>query len=265
MTAKSRRFVLVLAVLLAATPAAADIVITADEVIHCWDVRPMGNDSVCFTLPRLELRTLSTFDIYEVRLAGSSRVTKLAAQLPQLRITVDSGQYVPPPAVRAEQLRQRVREASAENLLEYAVVVETLAMKASPAEMAARCREMKAALLECERSSQTVAGLLREVRREEAAVRGIWPQATNYLVSGPIAGLLVGLAGGAIGNAIYPEDPMVFCQPGGAIVGCPVGCIVGFVTGVAVSKWRRVSLVARHRDRVNVLVYRVNRAVATPP
>ena len=104
MTAMRRLSVLVPAVLLAAATAAADVVITADEVIHCWDVRPAGSDSVCFMLPRLELRTLSTLDIYEIRLTGPGRVAALSSQLPQVRVVLDSGQPIPAPAARARQM-----------------------------------------------------------------------------------------------------------------------------------------------------------------
>jgi len=238
-TAIRRTSVLGLALLLAVATAAADTVITAQEVISCWVVSADTN-LVRLKLPEGGIRMLYTRDVYEIRLSDSSRVAELTAQLPQVRITLDPARH--------------------------AGALDTLSRNASPTEMAARCREMETSLLDCGRSNEAVVGLLREVRREEAELRGIWPQETNCLVSGPITGLLVGLVGALIGEAIAPTTETEFClSPGGGFVGCPVGCAVGFVTGVAVSKWRRVSLIAEHRVRLNDLVRRVNRAIASPP
>jgi hypothetical protein len=202
MTATHRTLVLGLAVLLAAAMAVADTVITAEEVISCRWVESAGPDSIRFTPPGLRTGVLSTRDICEIRLSDSSRVAELAAQLPGVRVILDSGQPIPPPAVRAEQLRQeRAHEARAEDLPEYAVVVETLAHNASPAKMAARCRDMDAVLRECGRGDDTVVELLREIDREEAALRRIWPEAGTYLLSGTCCGLL----GMTAGTALEPD------------------------------------------------------------
>jgi len=238
MTAIHRTSVLRLALLLAAATAAADTVITAKEAISCW-VESADSNFVRLKLPEGGIRMLHTRDVREVRLSDSSRVSELTNRLSQVRIT-----------------RNRARHAG---------YLDTLARNASPTEMAALYREMKDALLDCPRGSETVVGLVRELHREEAELRTLWPQAASYLVSGPCAGGLLGAVGGAIGDAIYPGNPMTFCDPGGGIVGCPVGCIVGYPVGVAIGRWRRASLIAENRVRVNNLVRRVNRVIASPP
>jgi hypothetical protein len=238
MTAIRHTSVLGLAMLLAATTAVADTVITAQEVIFCRVVSADTN-FVRLKLPEGGIRMLYTRDVHEIRLSDSDRVADLAAQLPQVRITLAPARH--------------------------AGALDTLSRNASPTEMAARCREIEASLLDCGRSNDTVFDLLCEVDREQEALRRIWPQAASYLASGPCAGGLFGAVGGAIGDAIYPEDPMAFCQPGGGIVGYPVGCIIGYPVGVVIGKWRRASLIARHRDRVIDLVRRSNRATASPP
>jgi len=270
MTAVRRMSAIGLAVLLLASTAAADTVITADEVIHCWDVTPAGSDSVCFTLPRLELRTLSTLDVYEVRLPDSSRVAALSERLPQLRVVLDAGQPVPDPAVRIrETLRLRLvrtREARAKGLLWCADVMDTLPRGASPAQMAAWCRDMEFVLRERGTGDEEAAVLLREVSCEAEALRSIGPNMGTCCLYGTLGALLGGLIGVPVGYAIRPgtsnESDLFPCGPG-PVVGAAVGCATGAVIGTA-GTWMRSRLVtAQHRDRVNDLARRVNRAVAS--
>jgi hypothetical protein len=244
-------------VLLTATTAVADTVITAEEVIFCRIVSADTN-FVRLKLPQGGIRMLNTRDVLEIRLSDSSRVAELAAQLPGVRVMLDSGQPVPPPAVRAEQPRQeRVREARAEDRPEYAVVVETLARNALPAAMAARCRDMGAVLCACGRSNDTIFDLFREVDSEQQALRAIWPQVAMYSLYVPSVGLL----GWTIGSLIsFASDP---CEPNP--VGPTVGCIAGPIVGAAIGASQSVNLIARHRGRVNDLIRRVNRALASPP
>ena len=103
MPAIRRKFVLGLAVLLAAATAAADTVITAKEVISC-SVVSADTNFVRLKLPRGGIRMLNTRDIHEIRLSDSSRVAELAAQLPGLEVTPDSAQPAPPPSVPASSL-----------------------------------------------------------------------------------------------------------------------------------------------------------------
>jgi len=222
MTAIRRTFVLGLAVLLAAATAAADTVVTAREVISCA-VESADPDSIRIRLTpprsrpkstreayesratRRRNRTLPVRDIYEVRLADADRVSELRARAPRLRVTQDSGQAIPAPAVRArEMLRsriQQVRKAPAADPHPDNAVVDTLPLRTSPSEMAARCAEMTTALLECELSGDTVSALLREVSRESGALGRIWPQAAAWLALSPVGG---GLIGGLIGHVIDP-------------------------------------------------------------
>ena len=238
MTAVRLLSVLGLAALLAAATAAADTVVKAKEVIRCW-VESADSNVVRLKLPEGGIRMLHTRDVLEIRLSDSSRVVALTTQLPQVNITLD-----------------RPLHAGA---------LDTLTRNASPALIAALCQEMEDVLLDCTQGSETVVGLVRQVRREESGLRTLWPQGASYLVSGPCAGGLLGAVGGAIGDAIYPGNPMTFCDPGGGIVGCPVGCIIGYPIGVAIGAWRRSSLIAAHRIRVNRLVGQVNRVLAVSP
>ena len=282
MRAIRRTSVLGLVVLLAAATAAADTVITAEEVIPCWDVRPAGCDSICFTLPRLELRTLSTLDVYEVRLADSGRVAELSARLPQLRVVLDAGQPVPAPAVRAREmlpLREGVRRRPAG----HAGVLDTLCLPTTPEKMVARCWEMDTLLRKYERYDTAVASLLREVRNEQTALRGIWRDVRTPLlsvalgVSGMVAGTWLGWAEGppqcapplpyaapGTGSTECGYTPGT-CVIGTAPVGCLVGSVFGYVLGAGVGRYLRVASLKVHRNRVNELVRRVNRAVAEAP
>jgi hypothetical protein len=275
MTAIRRTLVLGLAVLLAGATAAADTVTTGREVISCW-VESASADSVLLRLPRGDMRILNTRDVHEIRLSDSRRVAELAVQLPHVRVTLDSGQSVLPPAVRAREMTRlrldRTREALPNGLPWYAGGMDTLALNPSQVEMAARCLDMYDALRECGRLDDSVVELLHAVLREEAALRRIWPQATGRLVSGGCAGLLamsigalvgasLGFEGGVYGYATTDWDPFVK----GCAAGSAVGCAAGSVIGTAVYAAHRRSLIARHRDRVNDLVRRVNRAVAFQP
>ncbi len=93
MTAVRWKLAFGLAVLLAATPAAADTVVTAEEVIPC-SVESADASFLGLKLPQGGFRVMYTRDIYELRLSDSSRVAELATRLPQLRIILDSGQLV---------------------------------------------------------------------------------------------------------------------------------------------------------------------------
>jgi hypothetical protein len=274
MTAIRRTSVLGLAVLLAAATAAADTVVTAKEVISC-SVESVSADSVRLALKRRRHRTLPAWDVYEVRLSDTARVAELAVLLPRTKVILDSGQSVPPPEVRTREAMRlrldRTRESRLEGLPWHADVVDTLARRTSPNEMAVRCEDMNAALLECGRSDGTVVQLLREVNREKEALYKIRPRAvTSDLINGGCFGGLVGLGAGAgIGLAI---DPPEFDFWGGGLQdcgGCPagatVGCIAGPVIGMAIGAWQRVNLIARHRNRVNDLVRRVNSVVVASP
>ena len=279
MTAIRRTAVLGLAVLLAVPTAAADTVITADEVIPCWDVEPAGSDSVSFTLPRRERETLSIFEIYEVRLADSSRVVELATQLPRLRVVLDAGQPVPAPAVRAREMLS-FPEGQSRRPTGQTGVLDTLYLPTTPEKMMARCWEMDTLLRKYERYDTAVVSLLREVRNEQAALRGIWPSERARLISG--AGGVLGMVVGTwIGLAEGPPQcvpPLPYTAPGtgstecgytpgtcvvgGAPVGCIVGSVTGYVLGAGVGRYVRVASLEVHRNRVRELARKVNRAVA---
>jgi hypothetical protein len=273
MTAIRRKSVLGLAVLLTVATAVADTVITAREVISC-SVESAYPDFVFLELTRQHHRMLSTRDVYEIRLSDSSRVAELAARLPQLKVTLDSRQPVPSPAVRArerEQLRlDRAREARAKGLPWDADVLDTLARGVSPNEMAVRYEDMNTALLKCGRSDDTVVELLREVTREKEALRRIWPRvAARYFVYGGCGGLL-GLAIGALGGGVAFSalgEGMDFHDYGLMFIGggCAAGGVLGLAAGVALGADARRGPLAVHRSRVNDLVRRVNRAIASLP
>ena len=78
---------------------------------------------------------------------------------------------------------------------------------------------------------------------------------------GALVGASLGFKGGVYGYATTDWDPFVK----GCAAGSAVGCAAGSVIGTAVYAAHRRSLIARHRDRVNDLVRRVNRAVAFQP
>ncbi len=287
MTAMRRTLLLGLVVLLAATPAAADIVITADEVIYC-SVESADADSVrlkrtrpqrralsgheAYALTWRQRKVLSTSAIYEIRLSDSNRVAELATRLPQVRVTLDSGQSVPAPAVRIREMTglrlDRARESRAKGLPGQADVVDTLVRNASPAEMVARCRDMGVVLRECGWSDQVTAGLLREIDDESTALRMVWQANASCFVTGALYGLGGCLTGGLVGQAI---DPMVWfnldmsyggCGP---IYGLPIGCVVGSAIGASLGMQRLKSIIGSHRVRVNDLVRRVNRALSSAP
>ena len=245
MTAMRRLSVLVPAVLLAAATAAADTVVTAKEAIECWVV----SCDTSFTrvkLPTGGIRMLCTRDVREVRLSDSSRVTDLAARHAGVRVGW------------------------------HADVLDTLAVNASPAEMEARCRDMYAALRECGRSDATVPRLLDGIDREDDAIGSLWPRAKTGCQYGACGGTLGGLIGAVVGGMINPHasnDACGFFGPGGggdgAIIGSAVGCAIGSVIGSVVgltiaSSDREAYLMREHRSRVNDLVRRVNRAIASP-
>lgn len=242
MTPPHRTFVLGLALLLAAATAAADTVITANEVISC-SVVSADTNFVRLKFPQGGIRMLNTRDVREIRLADSSRVAELAVRLPGLRTTLDATRPAPPPSVPAS------------NLLRRAGMIDTLARNASPAVMAARCRDMYAALRACGRSNDTLRDLFIEVSREQEALRRIWPQVElTYSLYVPTVGLLSWLTGGLVSCVIDP------C--GSNPVGPIVGCVAGSLGGAAIGAWQSSILVARHRDRVSDLIRWVNRAVA---
>jgi len=236
--------VLGLAVLLAAATAAADTVIIADEVIFCRVVSADTN-FVRLELPEGGIKMLYTRDVSEIRLTDSSRVAELVTQLPQARITLAPARQIG--------------------------ALDTLSRNASPTEMAARCRDMDAVLRECGRSDNTVFDLLREVDREQEALRGIWPRLGLVLCLASGTGLGGGI-GAFIGEAIRPT--VINCgmgygpgyvHIGGGPVGCLVGSVVGTLGGAAIGISNRAVLVARHRGRVNDLIRKVNRAIASQP
>ena len=234
MTAISRKSVLGLAVLLAAATAAADTVITAEEVVFRRRVEWAGPDSIRLTPPGLRTGILSTRDVCEIRLSDSSRAAELAARLPGVRVAW------------------------------HADVLDTLAANASPVEMAARCRDMYAALRECGWSDATVPRLLNEIGREDDAQSELWPRVGKVFLYGTGGALLGGLIGGVIGEAIEPTQELGY--PGGGCVGGPVGCAVGAVIGLSIgSSGSEAYLMRMHRSRVNDLVRCVNLAVAAAP
>jgi hypothetical protein len=281
-TAVRRTSALGLAVLLAAATAAADIIITTDEVIPCWDVGPTGSDSVCFMLPRLERRTVSALDIYEIRLADSGRVVALSSRLPQLRVVLDSGQPIPAPAARTREMPP-LRENLNRPHVEHPESLDTVCPATTPEKMMAKYVEMDILLRKRERNDTAVVNLLREVHNEQAALRGIWPDLRTHLLCGACGTL--GMAGGTwLGWTADPPqlvDPSCgtapgtgstecwfdpgTCVTGAAPVGCFVGSIFGSALGAGVGRLLRDDALRRHRNCVNDLVRRANRAIAAAP
>jgi hypothetical protein len=265
MTATSQKLVLVLAVMLQASTANADTVITTREVVSCR-VESATADSVHLKLPRWRRRSLSTRDVYEIRLSDSSRVVELAAKLPQLRVSLDCGQPVPPQAVRIREMVRsrldRIREARTEGLPWCADVVDTLPREATPAQMEAWCHDMDFALRECGQSDGTAATLLRDVSQEEESVRRIWPGVRTCCLSGTLGGV----GGGPIGLMVESRaDSPYAVIPCGAGIGLAVGCVAGPAISMIIGTAWRNTLVARHRNRVNDLVRRTNRVFAFLP
>jgi len=268
--------VLALASLVAATTASADTVITAEKVMSC-SVGSAGADSVRLTLTRKQHRTLPAWDIYEVRLSDPNRMAELAALLPRAKVTLDSGQSVAPPEVRileAMRLRlDRARAARAQGISWPTDAVETLALRASPAEIAMRCLEMDAVLRHCGRSDDTLVGLTSEVDREAEGLRGFHLGIATCLAAP--GGMLLGTIGGTfIGGALAPQqeggsfDEQLGNACGGcasALVGSAVGLAVGPLVGLGVRQELRERSIASHHARVNDLVRRVNLAVASSP
>ncbi len=136
--------------------------------------------------------------------------------------------------------------------------MDTLARNASPAAIAARCREMKVVLRECGRRDDTVFDLFRDVEKEQKALRRIWPEIETYSA---IYVTVAGLVGCGVGSLIAFVSNPCGASPAGTVI----GCVVGSVSGAALGAGRGVKLHADHRDRVNDLVRRVNGAVAPQP
>jgi hypothetical protein len=230
---------LVLAVLLAAATAAADVVVTDKEVIKCH-VISCDTISLRLEMPSGGTRTFYTRDIREIHLSDSGRVAELADRLPQVRITQDS-----------------VRRAGP---------LDAEFQNATPEEMVAKCRELYGVLLASGQNTDTIAVLLRDVEREEQALRRIWPSAAALCLPGILGGIPLGILGAAIGFRAFQnaghEDcgPCLGCAEGG-VLGGAVGSALGAILGADA---RRRTIVA-HRERVNTLVRRVNRAIATAP
>jgi hypothetical protein len=234
------------AVLLAAATAAPDTVITVREVIPC-SVVAVDTNFVRLRLPQGGIRVFDTHDVLELRLSDPSRFPDLATQLPRVEV------------VPASALPPQPSPASDSSLLYRPGVMDTLPRRASPAAMAAKCREMEAVLRGCGLTNDTVFELFHEVDREQAALRSIWPQVAVHSLFVPTAGLL-GWSIGTLFSFVFSSNP---CEP--SPVGPTVGCIAGSLAGAALGTWRSMDLIARHRDRVNHLVRRVNLAVAEAP
>jgi hypothetical protein len=255
-------------VLLAAATAAADTVITAEEIISCEAVSA-DSGHLRLNLPWDSVRMLEIRDVYEMRLPDSSRVAELAAELPQMRVTLDSGQYIPPPDVRAERLLRRSSLEALTRDPRYAHGVDTLAQPTSKEGMVARCWELRTALLDCGLSDDTVVRLLHDVNREAMELRGIQPEASKYYCCAPCGGLLgavlAGAVGGIISAALGGEGDLPNKALGAWMVGSAVGFVPGLMAGTAIGGTMLRRTIERHRVRVNDPVLRVNRVVATAP
>jgi hypothetical protein len=147
--------------------------------------------------------------------------------------------------------------------------LDTLPLCVSPTEMAALCRRMDTVLRRCGLTDDAIDELLHEVRLEALALGRIWPlsRTWHYALGG---GVLGGAMGCGVGQAVRPAGCIGVSGAwwgvdlGGTPVGTGVGCAAGSLIGAAIGIGRRGVLVARHRDRINDLIRRVNRAVAEP-
>ena len=156
MTAIRRTSVLGLAVLLAAASAAADTVITIDEVLAC-SVESANANFVRLKLPQGGIGMLYARDVYEIRLSNPDRVAAMAAVLPLTRVTADSGQATPSPEARYRAVVDGWAEAKRAGSIAHPGTIDALPDDASPALMVARCREMRSALLGCGRGGGDIA------------------------------------------------------------------------------------------------------------
>ncbi len=187
--------------------------------------------------------------------------TTPAAQPLKLQAAPDSGDFVTPPSLADERVRC------------HTDTIDTLALGASRAEMAARCREMDVVLRECGRADDAVVQLLLEVKRESDALLRTGYNAGTCCLYGTLGGLLGAVFGGLIGQMIRPSTSASgfgfyenFGDPGGGLVGCPVGCALGAGSHMAIATSNRMKALSRqHRSRVNKLISIVNRTVATSP
>ena len=261
-----------LAVLLLASIAAADVVITSGEVLT-GKVESADPGFLELKLPRGATRIIYTRDILEVRTPDSSRVADLATQLPGVKVALDSGQHVPGPLVRArEVLRlrlERAREAGANGLPPYSSIIDSLPRGASPAEMILLCRDMYYVLKACGRDDEVVLRLLREVNSEADALTRPWTGLGSYCLYGTLGGLPGGCIGLVIGEGINPTPPgmdpdgcTIHGGPVGLVVGCAAGALIGATIGASI---RADALKRQHAVRVNDLIRRVNLAVVAEP
>jgi hypothetical protein len=205
-----------------------------------------------------------------VRLSDPGRVAELAAELPQLRIALDSGQYIPPPDARAERLRHR---SSLEVLVKdprFALGIDTLAQPASQAEMAARCWELRTALLDCGLGDDTVARLLHDVNREAKALSRFPSSSTKDCVWAPCGCPLGMTIGTVVGWAIAPPTVNLAVGGGedsfgGVGYGCAAGGLLGVIAAEAGGSAWRARILARHSREINELVHRFNRIFVVRP
>ena len=259
MTAICRKSVFGLALLLAAALAAADTVITAEEVIPC-SVVSADTNFVRLRLPDGGIRMLETHNVREIRLSDPSRVAAVAAELGHLEATPDSGRHAPLPDVCAEQERRRsVLDDLAEDL-RAGRGMDTLPRSTTRAAMVAWCRELRTALLDCSPRDDAVARLSGDVDREAAELRTVPPVACSRGCAA-----FGGLLGAAVGAGIvYAMDP-TYGSPfsdAGVQLGFYTGGFLGVLTGYGGSEILRNRILAHHRKKVNDLVRRFNRIVA---
>jgi hypothetical protein len=148
-------------------------------------------------------------------------------------------------------------------------VVDTLAASATPAEMLAKCREMKAVLRDCGKNTDTIVDLLRDVEREEQPLRRIRRSAAarcspraRGCVQSAISGAVIGSDAAdwsAQGNSV--DTGRVCC----GTIGCALGGAAISALGAIIGAVTRHQTIVAYRERVNTLVRRVNRAVAATP
>jgi hypothetical protein len=123
---------------------------------------------------------------------------------------------------------------------------------------------MYAVLRGCGRSDATVPRLLDEIDREDDAQGELWPRAAKVCLYGTGGALLGGLIGAVTWPTSAVGDQMQAIGTG-IVVGAAVGCVVGSAIGIAIgSAQREAHLMKQHRSRVNDLIRRVNRAIASP-